>query len=67
MERNEKLTGLQTRLEEDIRCNQSAMGMEKDKADVLEYKTLDVVKMLEKAEADYDAASFVINHLQHIP
>ncbi|XP_015108461.2 coiled-coil domain-containing protein 40 [Diachasma alloeum] len=65
METNEKLTGLQTRLEEDIRCNQSAMGMEKDKADVLEYKTLDVAKMLEKTEADYDAASFEFQELKN--
>ncbi|XP_063980337.1 coiled-coil domain-containing protein 40 [Diachasmimorpha longicaudata] len=57
METNEKLTGLQARLEEDIRCNQSAMGMEKDKVDVLEYKTLDVAKMLEKTEGDYEATS----------
>ncbi|XP_011298593.1 coiled-coil domain-containing protein 40 [Fopius arisanus] len=65
MEINEKLTGLQTRLEEDIRCNQTAIGMEKDRADVLEYRTIDVAKMLEKTEADYDAVSFEFQGLKN--
>lgn len=54
MENNERLTSIQSKLEEDIKCNEIMILADREKSDVLEYKTLEIVKLSENNEQDYE-------------
>lgn len=63
MENNERLTSVQTRLENDVSSNLAAILDEKNRIDDVEIELMNMSKLLEQSQNELDTASWVIIHI----
>lgn len=63
MEINERLTTINSRLEEELHCNEASMKAENEKADILQCHSDTILQLMEQSETEYAVTAAVSNDL----